>query len=124
MTEEAIFSEIFIDGHGSVQAFVRGEPGTGKSHLIRWLKERFDYASRQAEINPDSQRVVLLTRGNGSLKDALSQMVRQLGATVSHLEVPFEPEAGAYAAGYHAHSAEAKHAGIIHDFATRGHDVR
>ena len=26
---------------------------------------------------------------------------------------------GAYAAGHHAHSSEAKHAGVIHDFATR-----
>ena len=31
----------------------------------------------------------------------------------------FEPEPGAYAAGHHAHSSEAKHAGVIHDFATR-----
>ena len=80
VTEEVVFNELFLEANGNVQAFVKGEPGTGKSHLIRWLKERFDYSSRQAEINPDSQRVVLLTRGNGSLKDALSQMVRQLGA--------------------------------------------
>jgi hypothetical protein len=35
------------------------------------------------------------------------------------LAAPFEPEAGAYAAGHHQHSGEAKHAGVIHDFALR-----
>jgi urease accessory protein len=51
--------------------------------------------------------------------DVLGTMLRGLGATVTRLRAPFEPEAGAYAAGHHAHSADAKHAGIIHDFATR-----
>lgn len=66
--------------------------------------------------------------GTGWLRIAadsvLAGMLRGLGATVTALRAPFEPEAGAYAAGHHVHSAEAKHAGIIHDFATRGHDVR
>ena len=51
--------------------------------------------------------------------DVLAGMLRGLGATVTAVRAPFEPEAGAYAAGHHAHSAEAKHAGIIHDFAAR-----
>ena len=51
--------------------------------------------------------------------DVLASMVRGLGATATSLSAPFEPEAGAYAAGHHAHSSDAKHAGIIHDFATR-----
>jgi hypothetical protein len=33
------------------------------------------------------------------------------------VRAPFEPEAGAYAPGHHAHAATSKHAGIIHDFA-------
>lgn len=52
--------------------------------------------------------------------DVLAAMLRGLGTTVTPLTAPFEPEAGAYAAGHHAHSGEAKHAGIIHDFAERG----
>ncbi len=51
--------------------------------------------------------------------DVLATMLRGLGATVTPVRAPFEPEAGAYAAGSHAHSSDAKHAGIIHDFATR-----
>jgi len=46
-------------------------------------------------------------------------MLRGLGATVTPLRAPFEPEAGAYAAAHHSHSSEAKHAGIIHDFTGR-----
>jgi len=46
--------------------------------------------------------------------DVLRRMVEGLGATVTALEVPFEPEAGAY--GAPAHHAEG-HGGIIHDHA-------
>ena len=49
--------------------------------------------------------------------DVLAGMLRGLGAAVAPIRAPFEPEAGAYAAGHHAHSSDAKHAGIIHDFA-------
>jgi urease accessory protein len=55
--------------------------------------------------------------------DVLAGMLRGLGAAVTPVCAPFEPEAGAYAAGHHAHSSEAKHAGIIHDFAVRGGDA-
>jgi len=51
--------------------------------------------------------------------EVLAAMLRGLGATVTPVRAPFEPEAGAYAAGHHAHSSDAKHAGIIHDFAAR-----
>jgi urease accessory protein len=55
--------------------------------------------------------------------EVLAQMLRGLGATVTPMRAPFEPEAGAYAAGQHTHSGEARHAGIIHDFIARdGHD--
>jgi urease accessory protein len=41
----------------------------------------------------------------------LEEMVRKLGARVSHVEAPFEPEAGAYG---HRHD-EMGHGGRIHD---------
>jgi urease accessory protein len=55
--------------------------------------------------------------------DVLAGMLRGLGAVVTPVRAPFEPETGAYAGGHHAHSSEARHAGIIHDFAVRGGDV-
>ena len=50
----------------------------------------------------------------------LAEMLTGLGLQVTSISAPFEPEAGAYAAGHHHHSGEARHAGIIHDFASRG----
>ncbi|MBK9117023.1 MAG: urease accessory protein UreE [Betaproteobacteria bacterium] len=51
--------------------------------------------------------------------DVLATMLRGLGATVTAATAPFEPEAGAYAAGHQHHSGDAKHAGIIHDMIGR-----
>lgn len=44
----------------------------------------------------------------------LEELVRKLGARVSHVEAPFEPEAGAYSGGHHQHD-EMGHGGKIHD---------
>jgi urease accessory protein len=61
--------------------------------------------------------------GQGWLRFAtdrvLAEMLLGMGLEVAALQAPFEPEAGAYAAAHHHHSGEAKHAGIIHDFAQR-----
>lgn len=66
--------------------------------------------------------------GDGWLRIAadavLADMLRGLGASVAPMRARFEPEAGAYAAGHHSHSSDAKHAGIIHDFVARGHARR
>jgi urease accessory protein len=61
--------------------------------------------------------------GDGWLRfaadDVLAGMARSVGATVTSISAPFEPEAGAYAGGHHHHSGDAKHGGIIHDMAAR-----
>jgi len=49
----------------------------------------------------------------------LAQMCERLGARLVERRVPFEPEPGAYASGHHAHSSDARHAGIIHDMIER-----
>jgi urease accessory protein len=60
-------------------------------------------------------RHVPLQVGEGCLRIAedhvLEEMARKLGARVSHVEAPFEPEAGAYG---HQHD-EMGHGGRIHD---------
>jgi urease accessory protein len=50
----------------------------------------------------------------------LGEMLAGLGLEARSVNVPFEPEPGAYAAGHHHHSGEAKHTGIIHDFMRPG----
>jgi urease accessory protein len=60
-------------------------------------------------------RHVALEVGTGYLRIAedhvLEEMARKLGARVTHVEAPFEPEAGAYS---HQHD-EMGHGGKIHD---------
>jgi urease accessory protein len=51
----------------------------------------------------------------------LEEMLRKLGAKVSHVEAAFEPEAGAYAGGGHQHD-EMGHGGKIHEFGDHDHD--
>src|SRR5262245_5319094 len=51
----------------------------------------------------------------------LEEMLKKLGAKVSHIEAPFEPEAGAYAGGHHHHD-EMGHGGKIHEFGDHDHD--
>ena len=56
--------------------------------------------------------------GEGFLRLAadhvLEEMLKKLGATVSEMAAPFEPEAGAYAGGHHQHD-EMGHGGKIHE---------
>jgi urease accessory protein len=58
--------------------------------------------------------------GEGFLRLAedhvLEEMLKKLGAKVTHVEAPFEPEAGAYAGGHHHQHDEMGHGGKIHEF--------
>jgi urease accessory protein len=64
-------------------------------------------------------RHVPVELGDGWLRIAadhvLEEMLRGLGASVSAIEAPFEPEAGAYS-GRHHHDNESGHGGKIHEF--------
>lgn len=78
LTEGGLFEALFGSSHRNVQAIIHGEPGCGKSHLIHWLKLRCE--DEVATGGPLSDlRCVLIERRNGSLKDALQQMIDQLG---------------------------------------------
>jgi urease accessory protein len=64
--------------------------------------------------------------GEGFLRLAedhvLEEMLKKLGAKVSHVEAPFEPEAGAYAGGHQHRHDEMGHGGKIHEFGEPKHD--
>ena len=78
LTEGGLFEALFGSRHRNVQAIVHGEPGCGKSHLIHWLKLRCEDEVATGGALSDL-RCVLIERRNGSLKDALQQMIDQLG---------------------------------------------
>ena len=81
ITEDEFFSDLFQKSYAETLAFVYGGPGTGKSHLIRWLQIRTEDAKEKSEISisgADDLNVVLVRRRTGTLKDALEQIIRQL----------------------------------------------
>ena len=71
-------------------------------------------------------RHVAVEVGDGYLRLAddhvLEEMLKGLGATVTALEAPFEPEAGAYAGGHAHHEEEGGHGGRIHEYGEHAHD--
>lgn len=75
---EATLFQTLFSSKSEVLALVHGDPGAGKSHLIHWLKLRTEDALRQRKIK--NIKAVLIQRRTGSLKDALEQMIEQLGA--------------------------------------------
>jgi urease accessory protein len=66
-------------------------------------------------------RHVAVQVGDGWLRIAydhvLERMLQGLGATLSTLDAPFEPESGAYGA-HHRHDNASGHGGRIHEFGT------
>lgn len=56
---------------------IHGEAGTGKSHLIHWLKLRCEFDLHAGNIKDVVP--ILIRRRTGSLKDALEQLIEQLG---------------------------------------------
>ena len=62
--------------------------------------------------------------GEGFLRIAqdpvLEEMLKKMGAKVSRVEAPFEPEASAYTDGHHQHD-EIEHGGKIHDHGDHDH---
>jgi hypothetical protein len=76
ISEVDAFASLIEAKDREVEVIVKGEPGTGKSHLVNWLKLRYDDGLRRGEIS--DVLPILIQRRSGSLKDALDQLVSQL----------------------------------------------
>lgn len=77
MSEDEIFEQLIYnpdDEHRMV--IIRGNPGTGKSHLIRYLKGKFE-RSPSTIYNPATEQLVFLRRLNNSVRGAFSQLLEQ-----------------------------------------------
>lgn len=69
-TEEEIFNSYIINPNNSHQFIaVYGEAGTGKSHLIRWFKEKFE------NVKPLNEVVLFISRNDNSLKGTIKQLL-------------------------------------------------
>jgi hypothetical protein len=76
ISESELFDRLLDPVHANVLALVQGEPGSGKSHLIRWLHLRLGLRRDRDEARDIVP--VLVQRRTGSLKDALEQIIQQL----------------------------------------------
>ncbi|MBK8989774.1 MAG: ATP-binding protein [Chloroflexi bacterium] len=74
-SETQLLEELLHRSDNDEHTFVvmQGIQGTGKSHLIRWLKERYAAESQERHLN---DVVLLIERANSSLRQTLSQIVR------------------------------------------------
>jgi hypothetical protein len=70
--EEAFLQELQRCATNDLHAFVvvQGIPGTGKSHFIRWLKERYF-----AEEKLPGEQVLFIERAQSSLRGTLEQII-------------------------------------------------
>ena len=76
-SEDRVFEELVCnpnDEHRLV--IVRGDNGTGKSHLIRYLKAKFEN-SPATVYNRDREQLVFLRRLNNSVRGVFSQLLDQ-----------------------------------------------
>ena len=76
LNEEEFYQRLINPRQRDVQGVVFGDAGTGKSHLIHWLKLRADDGIQRGEIS--KAVTILIERRSGSLKDALEQLIQQL----------------------------------------------
>jgi len=69
--EETFYKNNVVDQREHHQFIViQGDNGSGKSHFIRWIKERY-----AAQIDSDNEAVLLIIRDQNTLRGALEQII-------------------------------------------------
>ena len=77
MSEDDVFDKLIDNPQNEHRVIiVRGGNGTGKSHLIRYLKAKFEKSSAVV-YNPDKEQLVFLRRLNNSVRGVFKQLVDQ-----------------------------------------------
>jgi len=71
ITEKELLSDILLDNPEQHKCImVLGSNGSGKSHLIRWLYEKY-----LDKIDTDVEKVLLISRAHNTLQDTLMQIL-------------------------------------------------
>lgn len=74
LSEEQIYDQYIVNRTDKHQMLiVRGTHGSGKSHLICWLHNRF--ISDPVNYNPEKEKVIFLRRLNNTVRGAVQQML-------------------------------------------------
>ncbi|KIG17585.1 ATPase involved in DNA repair [Enhygromyxa salina] len=77
-SETGLLDALTRPDHRHLFCVVQGEPGSGKSHLIRWLRFCWEKQRKQ-------DLVLMVPRSNGSLEGALRHMKERLPDRYQHL---------------------------------------
>lgn len=75
-SEQGLLGELLNRARTDQHTFVvlKGIPGTGKSHLVRWLKERYVALCKEEGL---AEETLLIRRANSSLRETLRQIIRE-----------------------------------------------
>lgn len=77
LSEDEVFSALVDNPDNKDRmVIVRGDNGTGKSHLIRYLKAKLEM-SPSTIYNPATEQLIFLRRLNNSTRGAFSQLLEQ-----------------------------------------------
>lgn len=77
MSEDEVFDNLIYNPENEHRMIiVRGDNGTGKSHLIRFLKAKLEN-SPATVFNRETEQLVFLRRLNNSVRGAFSQLLEQ-----------------------------------------------
>ncbi len=89
---------------------VRGNNGTGKSHLIRWLRAR--YENDKDQYDPSQEKIIFLRRLSNTIRGAIKQILDE--------DIVFDPDMRAklekFASSSHDMDAEKFKLNIYHQF--------
>lgn len=76
MSEDEVYESLIWNPENNHRLIiVRGDNGTGKSHLIRYLKARFE--GNSAHYTPEREQLIFLRRLNNSVRGVFSQLLEQ-----------------------------------------------
>lgn len=89
LNEEQIYDQYIVNRSNKHQMLiVRGTHGSGKSHLICWLHNRF--ISDPVNYNPEKEKVIFLRRLRNTVRGAVQQMIDEGVVRDQELKEKFE----------------------------------
>lgn len=70
ITEKQLLRELLKNSGEHKFIMIQGSNGSGKSHLIRWLKTKYEN-----KVDHDQEAVLLISRAHNTLQDTLTQLL-------------------------------------------------
>lgn len=111
LSEEEVYQNLIYNPDNIHRMIiVRGSNGTGKSHLIRWLRAR--YENDKDQYDPAQEKIIFLRRLSNTIRGAIKQILDE--------DIVFDPEMRAklekFANSSHSMDAENFKLNIYHQF--------